>query len=145
MKLMPVFDEKNVAEFFVAFEKIANKLVWTKPMWTTLLQCRLVGKAQKVYVTLKEELSSDYDSVKEIVLKAYKLVPEAYRQKFRNLKKFPNQTFVEFARMKEQFFNKWLRSKEIDDFSSLKELILMEKFEGCINRELKLHLEELKN
>ena len=82
MKLVPVFDEKNVAEFFVAFEKIANKLVWPKPMWTTLLQCRLVGKAQKVYVTLKEELSSDYDSVKEIVLKAYKLVPEAYGQKF---------------------------------------------------------------
>ena len=48
-------------------------------MWTTLLQCRLVGKAQKVYVTLREELSSDYDSVKEIVLKAYKLVPEAYK------------------------------------------------------------------
>ena len=33
MKLVPVFDEKNVAEFFVAFEKIANKLVWPKPMW----------------------------------------------------------------------------------------------------------------
>ena len=47
MKLVPVFDEKNVAEFFVAFEKIANKLVWPKPMWTTLLHCRLVCKAQK--------------------------------------------------------------------------------------------------
>ena len=47
MKLVPAFDEKNVAEFFVAFEKIANKLAWPKTMWTTLLQCRLVGKAQK--------------------------------------------------------------------------------------------------
>ena len=63
-------------------------------MWTTLLHCRLVGKAQKVYVTLREKLSSDYDSLKEIVLKAHKLVPEAYRHKFRELKKFPNQTFV---------------------------------------------------
>ena len=27
MKLVPVFDEENVAEFFAAFEKIANKLV----------------------------------------------------------------------------------------------------------------------
>ena len=92
MRLVPIFNEKNVAEFFVAFEKIANKLVWPKTMWTTLLQCKFVGKAQKVYVALKDDLSSDYESVKEIVLKAYKLVPEAYRQKFLDLKKYPNQT-----------------------------------------------------
>ena len=103
-------------------------------MWTTLLQCRLVGKAQKVYVTLGEDLSSEYDTVKEIVLKAYKLVPEAYRQKFRELKKFPNQTFVEFARMKEQYFNEWLRSRDIDDFGKLKELVLVEEFKACVNR-----------
>ena len=76
MKLVLLFDEKNVAEFFVAFEKIANKLEWPKPMWTTLLQCRLIGKAQKVYVALKDDLSSDYDSIKETVLKSYKLVQE---------------------------------------------------------------------
>ena len=70
MKLVPVFDEKNVAEFFVAFEKIANKLVCPKPMWTKLLQCRLAGKGQKIYATLKEDLCSHYDSVKDIVLKA---------------------------------------------------------------------------
>ena len=28
MKLVPTFDEKNVAEFFVVFKKIANKLFW---------------------------------------------------------------------------------------------------------------------
>ena len=93
MKLVPQFDEKNVAEFFIAFEKIASKLQWPEVMWTTLVQSRLTGKAQKVYVSLKDDISSDYASVKEIVLK---LVPEAYRQKFTDLKKFPNQTFVEF-------------------------------------------------
>ena len=58
MKLVPVFDECNVAEFFVAFEKIANKLTWPRNMWTTLTQCRLVGKDQKVYITLDETLSA---------------------------------------------------------------------------------------
>ena len=48
LKLVPAFDERNVAEFFVAFEKIANRLSWPQEMWTTLLQCRLAGKAQKV-------------------------------------------------------------------------------------------------
>ena len=122
LKLVLAFDENNVAEFFVAFEKITNKLVWPNPMWTTLLQCRLVGKARKVYVTLKEDLCSNYDSVKEIVMKAYTLVPEAYRQKFRELKKYPNQIYVKFARMKEQFLNEWLRSKNIGDFDGLRGL-----------------------
>ena len=113
-------------------------------MWTTLLQSRLIGKAQKVYVSLKDDISSDYASVKEIVLKSYKLVPEAYRQKFRDLKKYPNQTFVEFARIKEQLMNEWLMSKEVGTFDELKELILIEEFKSCCTRELKLHSEELK-
>ena len=101
-------------------------------MWATLLQCRLVGKAQKVYVTLKEDLSSDQDSVKEIILKVYKLVPEAYRQKFCELKKYPNQTYVGFERLKEQFLNEWPRPKEISDFNSQKELVLVEEFKACV-------------
>ena len=144
MKLVPQFDEKNVAEFFIAFEKIANKLKWPEVMWTTLVQSRLIGKAQKVYVALKDDLSSDYASVKEIVLKSYKLVPEAYRLKFRELKKQPGQTYVEFARMKEHLMNEWLLSKEVSTFENLKELVLIEDFKACCGRELKVHLEELK-
>ena len=30
---------------------------------------------------------SDYDAVKELLLKGYELVPEAYRQKFRDCRK----------------------------------------------------------
>ncbi|XP_069192928.1 protein enabled homolog [Procambarus clarkii] len=48
--------------------------------------------------------SSDYDAVKKVVLKAYQLVPEAYRQKFRNLKKTSEHTFTEFANIKERLF-----------------------------------------
>ena len=50
IKLVPLFNEDDVTEFFSAFEKIANKLEWPREMWTTLVQCRLVGKAQKLYV-----------------------------------------------------------------------------------------------
>ncbi|XP_066940971.1 uncharacterized protein [Macrobrachium rosenbergii] len=108
-----------------------------------MVQCRLKGKAQRVYNTLSEDLSSDYDTVKAIILRAYDLVPEAYRQKFRNFKE-TNMTFVEFARHKEQFFEEWLKSKEIDNFDKLKEIILVEEFKRMVTRDLKIHLEELK-
>ncbi|XP_064079023.1 uncharacterized protein LOC135196259 [Macrobrachium nipponense] len=87
LKFVPKFEENNVAEFFVSFERIAARLEWLQEYWTTLIQSKLVGRAQRVYVTLEEDLSSDYESVKAIVLKAYELVPEAYRQRFRNLEK----------------------------------------------------------
>ena len=50
--------------------------------------------------------------------KAYELVPEAYRQKFRNYLKYDSKTHVEFAREKEYLFNKWCHSKEVvQDFN----------------------------
>lgn len=70
-------------------------------MWTTLLRCVLNGKAQRVYSSLPEEARLDFEKVKAAVLSAYELVPKAYRQRFRRLKKPAYQTFVEFAREKE--------------------------------------------
>lgn len=45
-----------------------------------------------------------YDEVKNTILHVYDLVPEAYRQRFRNLKKTSNQSYVDFAREKEVLF-----------------------------------------
>lgn len=62
---------------------------------------------QRVYSSLPAEDSLDFDKVKAAVLGAYELVPEAYRQRFRRLKKPAFQTFVEFAREKESLFDRW--------------------------------------
>ena len=61
------------------------------------------------------------------MLTAYELVPEAYRQKFRNMKRLSGQTYVEFAREKELMFDRWYRSlKENKDFDRLREVVLLE-------------------
>jgi len=46
-------------------------------------------------------------------MKAYELVPEAYRQQFRGCCKEEQQTYVEFARSKENLFDHWCSSKDI--------------------------------
>lgn len=58
-------------------------LQWPSDIWPLLLQCKLTGKAQKVVATLPLQDSLNYSSVKSAVFQAYELVPEAYRQKFR--------------------------------------------------------------
>jgi hypothetical protein len=75
-----------------------------------MLQSCFVGKAAEVYSALSSEQSCDYDIVEKEMLKPHELVPEANRQKFRAYKKYESQTYVTFAREKEDLFDKWLSS-----------------------------------
>ena len=143
IRLVPPFQEKEVDKYFLHFEKVAENLKWPKEHRTLLLQSAVIGKAPEIYTQLSLEQSSDYDKVKELILKAYELVPEAYRQKFRNCRKVNDQTHVEFARTKEQLFNRWCSSKKIgSDYPKLRQLMLVEEFKRCINSGVKSFLDE---
>ena len=146
IRLVPPFQEKEVDKYFLHFEKVAENLKWPKEHWTLLLQSVVIGKAREIYTQLSLEQSSDYDKVKELILKAYELVPEAYRQKFRNCRKENDQTHVEFARTKEQLFDRWCSSKKIgSDYPKLRQLMLVEEFKRCINSYVKSFLDEKKS
>ena len=143
IRLVPPFQEKEADKYFLHFEKVAENLKWPKEHWTLLLQSVIIGKAREIYTQLTVQQSSSYDTVKELILKAYELVPEAYRQKFRNCKKENEQTHVEFARTKEQLFDRWCSSKKIgSDHEKLRQLMLVEEFKRCINSDIKSFLDE---
>ena len=145
IRLVPPFQEKEVDKYFAHFEKVADSLNWPKESWVLLLQSVLVGKAQEIYGSLSVEQSSNYEHVKEAILKAYELVPEAYRQKFRNYLKFDSKTHVEFAREKENLFNRWCHSKEVgQDFKKLKQMVLLEEFKDKVRPDIRSHLDEQK-
>ena len=71
IRLVPKFQEKSVDKYFPQFEKIAVNLKWPHEFWPTLLQSVLIGKAAEVYSALSLAESSDYDKVKDAILKAY--------------------------------------------------------------------------
>lgn len=142
--LVPPFRESEVDSYFTAFERIAATLHWPKSVWSLLLQCKLVGKAQEVCASLAIEDSLQYDVVKATVLRAYELVPEAYRQKFRKHEKTANQTYVEFAREKGVLFDKWCQASKVTAFEELKELVLLEEFKNRLPDKLAVYLSEQK-
>ena len=145
IRLVPPFQEKEVDKYFARFEKVADSLNWPKESWVLLLQSVLVGKAQEIYGSLSVEQSSNYEHVKEAILKAYELVPEAYRQKFRNYLKYDSKTHVEFAREKENLFNRWCHSKETgQDFKKLQQMVLLEEFKDKVRPDIRSHLDEQK-
>ena len=143
IRLVPPFQEKEVDKYFLHFEKVAENLKWPKEHWTLLLQSVVIGKAREIYTQPSLEQSSNYDKVKELILKGYELVPEAYRQKFRDCRKEHDQTHVEFARTKEQLFDRWCSSKKVgSDHAKLRQLLLVEEFKRCINSDVKSFLDE---
>ena len=103
IRFVPDFRETKVDKYFLHFEKVAKRLKWPERESTLLLQSSIVGKAREVYSALSIDDSAQYDVIKSAILKAYKLVPEAYKQMFQSVTKIDNQTHVEFARIKESF------------------------------------------
>uniref|UniRef100_A0A3B1IW77 Gypsy retrotransposon integrase-like protein 1 n=1 Tax=Astyanax mexicanus TaxID=7994 RepID=A0A3B1IW77_ASTMX len=142
ISLVPVFREAEVDTYFSVFERLATTLAWPKDIWPVLLQCKLVGKAQEVCSALSLQDSLQYDVVKSAILHAYELVPEAYRQRFRNLRKQSAQTHVEFVREKGVLFDKWCSANKVNDFESLRELILLEEFKNCLPERVVTYLNE---
>ena len=64
IRLLPIFQEKEVDKYFAHFEKVADSLNWPKESWVLLLQTVLIGKTQDIYGFLSVEQSSNYEHVK---------------------------------------------------------------------------------
>ena len=142
--MVPMFRETEIESYFGAFERIAIALHWPKDVWAILLQCKLTGKAQEVCAFLSTEDSLVYETVKSAILRAYELVPEAYRQRFRSLRKTVNQNFIDFAREKEILFDRWCASCKAKDFTLLRDLMLVEEFKNCVTERTVIYLNERK-
>lgn len=140
LRIMPKFNPDDVDVFFDAFEKVATELDWPKEKWPVLVQSAFVGKAQEAYAALDVVQSTDYKVIKKVVLQAYEIVPEGYRQRFRSLRRKPGETFLELARQQEGTLDRWLRSSESDTYASLKELVLLEQFKSSVPRPVEMYL-----
>lgn len=67
----------------------------------TLIHSSLTGKAREAYVDKDFSQSGDHDTVRQAVLKADEVVPEAYRQWFSRIQL--GQTFLDFAQQQSSF------------------------------------------
>ena len=60
--------------------------------------------------------------------------------------KYDSKTHVEFAREKDNLFNRWCHSKEVgQDFEKLKQMVLLEEFKDKLRPDIRSHLDEQKS
>ncbi|XP_072886310.1 uncharacterized protein [Hemitrygon akajei] len=148
LRVVPPFEESDVDSYFLLFEKVAVNQKWPKEQWVVLLQSVLKGKAQRAYAALavEEGEAENYAKVKEAILQSYELVPEAYRQRFRNLRKGWNQMYTELAYEKGVLLDRWCTAEQVDgDYGRIRELFLIEELKGCVPEEIRMYLNEKPN
>ena len=141
LKIIPPFDEGAVSQFFERFERIVLGNGWPRKNWSTFAQTALRGKALKACDNLSFAESQDYDKLKVTVLRAYELRPEAYRQKYRNRRRYQQETYPDFNACLMGQFDAWVRSEKVaDNYDRLRELILLEDFLNKVEPEVRTYL-----
>ena len=75
IRLVLPFQATEVDKYFLYSEKVAENLKWPKEHRTLLLHSVVIGKAREIYTQLSLEQSSDYDKVKELILKGLSASP----------------------------------------------------------------------
>ena len=143
-KSLPLFEEKDIENFFRLFERKARELEWPRDKWHLIAQNAFKGKALEAFSVLDDEQARDYDQIKQAVLRAYEITSEAHRQKFRSLKKEESETYAEFIAKKSNMFDRWVRSEKADSKEEIREIIVMEEIKNHMPLGLKMLLSDQK-
>ena len=131
-KMVPKFDPSDVDLFFISFERALTINKVPTEYWPAVLNAIVFGKAQRVLTSLSLEELLDYQLVKTTLLSAFDVCAEVFRKRFRGITKGNNDSFAEFSFKLKETFDRWLSKSEITDLESLKQLILLERFnEAC--------------
>src|SRR6218665_147307 len=137
IKFVPKFQEHDLEQFLLNFEKSMEIHNFPKDKWTALIHTKLTGKASKVFSALSIEQCKDYDVVKAALLTAYSRIPEFYRKKFRNLTRGHLETFSNFAFRLQLPFQSWIDGANVaNDADKLKELFKLEQFVNCLPKDI---------
>lgn len=142
LRLCPHFNERDVDTFFIMFERVAESQTWDDSFRALMLQCTLTGRAQRAFTALSVEDSRNYETIKAAVLRAFELIPEAYRQRFRSMRKRSDQTNVEFARELRLQYQKWCVASNVKTFDNMMDLIVLEQFKNTLPERVATYVAE---
>ncbi|GBM79789.1 hypothetical protein AVEN_29254-1 [Araneus ventricosus] len=89
-----------------------------------------------------DEITNDYNEVKKILLKQYKLTPEKFLQMFFMHSKNLGRIGKNFAYELRSIFNEWVNGVEADSFEKLSNLILTYQIKRKVSQEVKDHFKD---
>ena len=83
-KLPPFVEGKDeIDSYLLRFERFAETNKWSKDGWASKLSALLSGKALDVYSRLSTKDATDYNKLRQAVLRRYGYTEDGYRTRFR--------------------------------------------------------------
>ncbi len=84
---LPKFDENNIDQYMIDFEKLCTAFHFPQDEWCNLLSSVVTGKASKAFSRLTHDELNDYGKYKELILNELQITPEVYKLRFRKAAK----------------------------------------------------------
>ncbi|GFV13605.1 SCAN box domain-containing protein [Trichonephila clavipes] len=135
------FDPKqsDISLYLVIFERQAKRASIEKKEWVGQLLGLLPLEIVQFIAREPEEQAENYDYVKKLLLKRFKLSPEVFRQKFVQHQKKSDSTWKDFTFEITNFLDEWLIGLEINTFQDLKDLMVVDQLKKRANASMKDH------
>jgi hypothetical protein len=137
-KLIRKFDlkESEISLYLVLFERQARRADVPEEDWVSHLLGLLPYEITQIIAREPEEKANEYEHIKKLLLKRFKLSPEKFHQKFIQHQN-SNSTWSDFAFELQNYFDEWVAGLEIKDFQGLKDLMVTEQLKRRVPYELK--------
>lgn len=140
-KVLPQFNPKDgdICWFLVSFERQAKMMKIPKEFWVGHLISVLPSEIINMISRESEERATDYDQVKALLLKRFKLSPEKFRQLFNKHQKAPESTWRDFYHQLQNYLEEWLAGLEVKTYDQLKDLMLVEQLKKRVPADVREH------
>ncbi|GFW00150.1 retrovirus-related Pol polyprotein from transposon 297 [Trichonephila clavipes] len=140
-KLMRTFDPKegDISFYLILFERQARRVHIKEEDWVTNLVGLLPLEMANLIAREPEEKANDYEHIKGMLLKRFKLSPEAFKVKFKRHCKSAENTWRDFGFELANYFNEWISGLKIYDFDRLKQLVIVERMKEHVSRDIQQH------
>ncbi|GFS51711.1 CCHC-type domain-containing protein [Trichonephila inaurata madagascariensis] len=128
-KIVPRFEMKDgdIVLFLTLFERQAKRVSIEKSHWVSALLALMPSEINQLMAREAEEKFDDYDYIKGLLLKRFKLSAEIFWQKFVKHQWNPVQSWRDFVFEITSYFEEWLGGLGINDFEGLKNLMITDQ------------------
>ncbi|MGH0131203.1 UNVERIFIED_CONTAM: hypothetical protein FKN15_002996 [Acipenser sinensis] len=88
-RAMKMSAEDDPEAYLVAFERLATAAAWPREFWASQLGPCLIGEAQAAYQAMSDQHATEYDLVKQAILRRLNITAETHRARFREYRRAP--------------------------------------------------------
>lgn len=136
-------DKDDINDYLNRFEKIAELQKWEVDRYHIYLGAHLTGRALKTYINLPNDELSNYELVKDALLKTFCLDADSFRRKFRESKVKDDELYVQLITRMDHYLKRWLSLSEVkNDYDDLFTFLIRDQLLSNCPLDMRIFLKE---